>query len=152
MYPQPEAICWRVQDIKYVSDVDKNFHITIYKGDYDGPVIATAIQSHDKGGVTKIKMTESSQSLHMKEGHGLFSSNTLFEIDGKKVRWRGQSELSEEGTGICLATYKAKSWESEQDRKLGTLRVTEHGLKYIDAIVCSALIKQERTDEPEYMV
>jgi hypothetical protein len=140
-----------VQEIKYFCEVDKDLHITIYKGGYYGPVIATAIQCRDKGGVTKIKMTESSQALHLKHGRGLFSDNTLFEVAGKRVRWKGQSELVEDETGICLAVYKAKGFEL-QNRKLGTLLVTAHGVKYIDAIVSSALVKQQRTDDFEYEV
>jgi hypothetical protein len=35
---------------------------------------------------------------------------------------------------------------------LGTLLVTAHGIPYIDAIVSSALVKQERTDEEEQEV
>jgi hypothetical protein len=88
----------------------------------------------------------------MKHGSSLFSSDeTYFEIDGKKVHWKGLSALVEDGTGVCLAVYKAKSWESK-DRKLGTLLVTEHGVPYMDAIVSSALVKQERTDEEEMEV
>jgi hypothetical protein len=140
-----------VQEIEYFCEVDKDLHITIYKGGYSGYVIATAIQCREKGGVTKIKMTESSQALHLKHGDGVFSDKTFFEIAGKRVHWKGLSELVEDETGICLAVYKAKSFES-QNRMLGTLRVTAHGVNYIDAIVSSALVKQERTDEDEYEV
>ena len=141
-----------MQEIKYFCEVDQgDLHITVYKGDYSGPVIATAIQSRDKGGVTKIKMTTSNQALHLKHGHNLLSNNTLFEIAGKRVHWKGQSELVEDETGICLAVYKAKRFES-QNRKLGTLLVTAHGVQHVDIIVSSALVKQERTEEDEYEV
>jgi hypothetical protein len=93
-------------------------------------------------------MTESGQVLSLKHSHSLFSDQTVFEIAGKKVHWKGHSVLVEDGTGICLAVYKAKLFEST-DRKLGTLLVTAHGVKDIDIIVSSALVEQERTDELE---
>jgi hypothetical protein len=96
-------------------------------------------------------MTESSQALHLKHDRGVFSDKTIFEIAGKRVHWKGHSELVEDDTGICLAVYKTKGFES-QNRKLGTLLVTADGVNYIDAIVSSALVKQERTDEFEYEV
>jgi hypothetical protein len=140
-----------VQEIEYFCNVDKDLHMTIYKGGYSGPVIATAVQCRDKGGVTKIKMPGSSKALHLKHGRGVFSDKTFFEIAGKRVHWKGLSELVEDETGICLAVYKAKGFESK-NRKLGTLLITAHGVQYIDAIVSSALVKQERTDEDEYEV
>jgi hypothetical protein len=42
-----------------------------------------------------------------------------------------------------LAIYKAKFLESK-NRKLGTLLITAH---YVDIIVISALVEQERSDE-----
>lgn len=140
-----------MQEVKYFCEVDKDLHITVYKGGYSGHVIATAIQCRDRGGVAKIKMTESNQVLHLKHGHGVFSHNTVFEIAGKRVHWKGLSRLVEDETGICLAVYKAKGFEL-QNRKLGTLLVTTHGVKDIDVIVSSALVKQERTDEFEHEV
>lgn len=47
--------------------------------------------------------------------------------------------------------YKAKSFESE-DRKLGTLLVTALGQQYVDIIVVSTLVEQERNDESEFDV
>jgi hypothetical protein len=136
------------QEIKYVCKADKNIRLSVCKGGYSGPVIASAIQNREKGGVTKIKM-DSGESLLLKHGQSLFSSDeTFFEIDGKKVHWKGLSALVEDETGVCLAVYKAKRWESK-DRRLGTLLITAHGVPYIDAIVSSALVKQERTDEEE---
>jgi hypothetical protein len=139
-----------VQEIKYACKADKDIHLTVHRG-YSGPVIATAVQCRDKGGVTAIKMTESGQALYLKHGRALFGDQTTFEIAGKKVHWKGVSALIEDGTGICLAVYKAKRFESK-DRKLGTLLVTKHGVEHMDAIVSSALIKQERTDEDEFEV
>jgi hypothetical protein len=140
-----------VQEIKYYCEADKKLHLTVHKGDKSGPVIATAIQCHDKDGVTEIKLMEPSQVLHLEHHHGFFHGRTSFEIGGKKVHWKGQSALVEDETGICLAVYKAKLFEAK-NRKLGTLLVTAHGVNYIDAIVSSALVKQERTDEFEYEV
>jgi hypothetical protein len=93
-------------------------------------------------------MTESGQTLSLKHTHSLFSHQTSFELDGKKVHWKGQSVLVEDGTGICLAVYKAKHFESK-DRKLGTLLVTAHGVKDIDAIVCSSLAQPDPGAEAE---
>lgn len=140
-----------MQEIRYFCRVDEELHLTIYKGANTGHVIATAIQCRDKGGVTKIKLMESSQALHLKHTRSLFSNKTFFEIAGTKVHWKGQTALVEDGTGICLAVYKVKRFET-QDRKLGTLLVTAHGVPNIDAIVSSALVKQERTDEDEFEV
>jgi hypothetical protein len=138
-----------VQEIKYVCKVaPKDGHLTVYKGGYSGTVIAAAIHGGDKGDVMEIKMTESGQSLYLKHTHSLFSNQTAFELAGKKVHWKGHSVLVEDGTGICLAVYKDKLFESK-DRKLGTLLVTVHGVKDIDAIVSSALARRERGDEAE---
>jgi hypothetical protein len=140
-----------VQEIKYYCEVDEELHITVHKGSMAGPIIATAIHSGAKKGMTEIKLTQSSQTLLLTHVHGFFSGKTFFEIDGKKLHWKGQSVLVEDDTGVCLAVYKAKRFESK-NRKLGTLLVTTHGLQYVDAIVSSALIEQERTDEAEYEV
>jgi hypothetical protein len=92
------------------------------------------------------------EALHMKHGHGIFESDkTFFDIHGKRVHWTGESELTEDETRVTLATYKPKRWETK-DRKLGTLVVTAYGAEYVDAIVSSALVKQERTDEWEFEV
>ena len=140
-----------MQEVKYFCRVDdKTLDITIHKGGYSGTVIATAVQNREKGGVTKITMTD--EALHMKQGHGLFESDkTFFETHGKKVHWTGESELTDDETHITLATYKPKFWETN-DRKVGTLVVTPQGAEYVDAIVSSALVKQERTDEWEFEV
>jgi hypothetical protein len=151
MYPLFETTLLSAQEIKYFCEVNKNLQITVYKGGYSGDVIATAIQCREKGGVTKIKMTGSNQALHLKHGSGMFSNKTFFQIDGKRVHWKGESELVEEKTGSCLAVYKEDGFESK-NRKLGTLLVTAYGVNCIDAIVCSAFVKQERTDEDEYEV
>jgi hypothetical protein len=90
-------------------------------------------------------------ALLLKHGHGVFSGNTLFEIDGKRVHWKGHSELVEDDTGVRLAVYKSKGFESS-DRRLGRLLVTARGEPYIDAIVSSALVRQARTDEYEFEV
>jgi hypothetical protein len=140
-----------VQEIKYYCKVDENLHLTIYKGSLDGLVIATAIHSGGKNGMTKIELTQTNQTLLMTHVHGFFSSKTFFEIDGKKCHWIRQSALVEDDTGVCLAVYKAKRFESK-NRKLGTLLVTVHGLQYIDVIVSSALVQQERNDEVEHEV
>jgi hypothetical protein len=100
-------------------------------------------------GMTEIKLTQNSQTLLLTHVDGFFSGKTFFEIGGKKVHWKGQSALIEDDTGVCLAVYKAKRFESK-NRKLGTLLITAHGLQYVDAIVSSALIEQQRTDEAEY--
>lgn len=84
----------------------------------------------------------------MKHVHGFFHGRTFFEIGDKKVHWKGQSALVEDSTGVCFAVYKAKLFETK-DRKLGTLLITAHGKEFIDIIVSSALVEQERTDEDE---
>lgn len=56
--------------------------------------------------------------------------------------------MVEDDTGICLAVYKAKLFEAK-DRKLGKLLITKHGLEFVDVIVSTALVQQERTDEAE---
>jgi len=140
-----------VQEIKYYCEVDKEIRLNIHKGSLAGPVIATAIHSRAKNGVTEIKLTQNNQVLLLTHVHGLFSGKTFFELGGKKFHWKGQSALVEDDTGVCLAVYKAKRFESK-NRQLGTLLVTAHGLQYVDAIVSSALVEQERTDEAEYEV
>jgi hypothetical protein len=137
-----------VQEIKYYCKVDEKLHVTIHKGSLAGPVIATAIHNRPKNDMTEIKLTQSNQSLLLTHVHGFFSGKTCFEIDGKKFHWKGQSVLIEDDTGVCLAVYKAKRFESKS-RKLGTLLVTTYGLQYVDAIVSSALVEQEQTDEAE---
>lgn len=142
-----------MQEVKYFCKVDdKTLHITIYKGGYSdsGTIIATAVQNREEGGVTKVKMTD--ESLLMKDGRSLLESDkTFFETHGKRVHWTGDSQLTDDTAHVTLATYKHKSWESS-DRKLGTLVVMPQGADYLDAIVSSALVKQERTDEWEFEV
>lgn len=123
----------------------------VHKGGLAGPVIATAILSSTKNGATEIKLTQTHQTLLQTHVSGFFSGKTFFEIDGKKFHWKGQSALVEDDTGVCLAVYKAKSFESE-DRKLGTLLVTAQGQQYVDIIVVSTLVEQERNDESEFDV
>jgi hypothetical protein len=101
--------------------------------------------------MTEVTLTQKSQTLVLKHITGFFSGKTSFEIDGKKLHWKGQSALIEEGTGVCLAVYRPKSFETKA-RKLGTLLITAYGLLYVDAIVTSALVEQERTDEAEHEV
>jgi len=113
-----------------------------------GPVIATATPNRTKNGVTEIKLTQTGETLLLTHVSGFFSGKTFFEIDGKKFHWKGQSALVEDDTGVCLAVYQAKRFESK-DRKLGKLLVTAHGLQYVDAIVSSALVEQEDADELE---
>jgi hypothetical protein len=140
-----------MQEVKYFCNVDgETLNITIHKGDSSGPVIATAVQNLEKGGVTNIKMTD--EALYMKDGRGLLEyDKTFFETHGKKVHWTGASKLTEDESNITLATYKPKGWEAN-DRKLGTLVITPQGAEYVDVIVSSAFIKQERTDEREFAV
>jgi hypothetical protein len=140
-----------VEEIKYYCEVDEELHITVHKGSWAGPVIATAIPNPAKNGTTEIKLTQSSQTLLLTHVPGFFSGKTFFEIDGKKFHWKGRSALVEDDTGVCLAVYQAKRFESK-NRKLGTLLVTTHGLQYVDAIVSSALVEQQRTDEAEHEV
>lgn len=79
-----------MQEIKYVCKVaSTDGHITVYRGASSGTVIATSIQSGDKGDVTEIKLTESGQTLYLKHTHSLFSDTTVFELAGKKVHWKG---------------------------------------------------------------
>jgi len=94
---------------------------------------------------------QTSETLLLTHVPSFFHGKTSFQIGDKKVHWKGLSALVEDGTGVCLAVYKEKSFESN-DRKLGTLLVTAHGLQYLDTIVISALVEQERTDEREYEV
>jgi len=137
-----------VQEIKYYCEADGKLHLTVHKGDKSGPVIATAILSRDPDGVTEIKFTEPGQALHLKHVHDFFHGRTTFETGRKKVHWKGHSALVEDGTGVCLAVYKAILFEGKH-HKLGTLLVTEHGIEFIDIVVSSALVEQERADEPE---
>ena len=142
------------QEIKYYCEADENLHLTVHKGGAGGPVIATAIHGRDKDAVTQIKLTggsEPNQTLHLKHVPGFFRGKTSFEVGGKKVHWKGQSALVEDDTGVCLAVFKAKFFEGK-NRRLGTLVVTRHGAPFIDIIVSSALVEQERTDEAEYEV
>jgi hypothetical protein len=142
-----------MQEIKYYGEVDEQLRLTVHKGNFAGPVIATAIHSRDKNGMTEIRLTQTREILLLTHVQGFFSGKTYFQIgdDLKKVHWKGQSALVEDDTGVCLAVYKAKHFETK-DRKLGTLLITAHGLQYVDAIVSTALVEQERTDEAEHEV
>ena len=106
--------------------------------------------------MTKIKFigSDPSQALqlhHVYSAFPFFHGNTFFQIGSKKVHWKGQSALVEDKTGICLAVFRAKFFETK-NRKLGTLLVTTYGNEFLDIIMVSALIEQERTDEAEFEV
>jgi len=124
----------------------------VHKGDKSGPVIASATQFIGKDGSTEVKLIGAAQrSIELKHVHGafpFFHGNTFFKIGEKKVHWKGHSALVEDHTNVCLAVYKAKFLETK-DRKLGTLLITAPGVPYLDIIVVSALVEQERSDEAE---
>jgi len=127
----------------------------VHKGDRSGPVIATATQFIGKDGSSEVKLIgEAQSSIELKHVHGVFPffhGNTFFQIGEKKVHWKGHSALVEDHTHVCLAVYKAKFLETK-DRKLGTLLITARGIPYLDVIVVSALVEQERSDEAEAQV
>jgi hypothetical protein len=135
------------QEIKYFGLVDKELRLSVHKGDKSGPVIASAKASMDKNGVTLMELTEG-QIIGLQHVHGFFSGKTFLEIGGKKVHWKGQSALVEDDNGVCLAVYKQKRFEAKS-RKVGTLLVTEHGAEFVDIIVSSFLVEQERSDQDE---
>jgi hypothetical protein len=136
------------QEIKYFGQVDKEQRLKVHKGDKTGPVIASAKASTEKNGVTLMEFTETGQIVGLQHVHGFFSGKTFFEVGGKKAHWKGQSVLVEDDNGVCLAVYKAKRFEGK-NRKLGTLLVTKQGAQFVDIIVASNLIEQERNDQDE---
>jgi hypothetical protein len=145
------------QETKYYCEADLSHYLTIHKGDLFGPIIASAPQVFiGKDGTTVVLLTRSTgkekiELEHMHHTLPLFHGNTFFQVGDKKVHWKGQSALVEDQTGVCLAVFKPKFFETKT-RKLGTLLVTAHGLGFIDMIVISALVEQERLDEAELEV
>jgi hypothetical protein len=114
-------------------------------------VIASATQFLGKDGTTEVELVGSGSTTSLQLQHAysalpFFHGNTSFQLSDKKVHWKGQSALVEDATGVCFAIYKAKFSESK-DRKLGTLLITGHGADYVDIIVISALVEQERSEE-----
>jgi hypothetical protein len=114
-------------------------------------VIASATQFLGKDGTTEVELvgSDTTTSLQLQHSHNalpFFHGNTSFQLGDKKVHWKGHSVLVDDATGVCFAFYKAKFIESK-DHKLGNLLITAHGADYVDIIVISALVEQERSDE-----
>jgi hypothetical protein len=112
-------------------------------------VIATAKQCLARDGVTDIHFTGSGDLVRLEHVHGLlpfFHGKTLFEVGGRKFHWKGQTALLDDQSGQLLAGFHATYLETDY-HKLGSLVVTEEGKKMLDAVVISALVVQERSDE-----
>jgi hypothetical protein len=128
---------------------DETQAVKIYKGDKQGPLIATAKQCMDRDGITEIRLTEPEQTIHLEHVHGLlpfFHGKTLFEVGGKKYHWKGQTALIDDQTGSLLAGFHARFLETDS-HELGKLVVTEEGQKMLDLVVIGCLVLQERSDE-----
>ena len=75
-------------------------------------------------------------------------SMTRFSMNGKVYYWKGHSELVSVETGDLLAEF-FPSWLviDVHEHKLGKLVIKGEGKKVIDAVVVTALITHERSDE-----
>jgi hypothetical protein len=123
--------------------------VTIYKGSRTGPIIATATPCLTQDGQTDIHFVAPRESLTLQHKHSLlpfFHGKTLFEKEGKRFHWSGQTALVEEGNGTFLAGFHARFFESKE-HTLGSLVITREGGEFLDLVVITCLVMQERSDE-----
>jgi hypothetical protein len=122
--------------------------VTIHKGSKTGPIMATATQCLTQDGQTDIHFGPE-DNIVLQHKHGLlpfFNGKTLFEKNGERFHWIGQTALVEEKSGWFLAGFHARFLESHE-HKLGSLVITKEGCLMLDLVVATCLVMQERSDE-----
>jgi hypothetical protein len=100
-------------------------------------------------GATDIHFNEPRSTFQLTHIHSChYLSKTKFSIDGNHYHWAGHGELVEEKTGDVIAQFYP-SWNvmDSDEHKIGKMIVKEKGQALLDAVVTTALIVQERSEE-----
>ena len=133
--------------VLYYCDVSDDSYFEVHRGDINGPVVAFSQQCPSQPGSTDVVLTHPAEDFKVEHMHYDTATN-LTEItgNGRKYSWKKGELVDEEG--VLLAQLHVIEREDDNDQRLGTLAVKGRNVQGLtDAIVVSALLVQERSDE-----
>lgn len=122
--------------------------MTLHRGGFHGPVIATAKPCTVRQGSTDINFVDPKSTLTLQHKDHLLPpshSRTHFSADNKKYHWKGFDELVEDDTKRVVAKFHSNWWQYEtHNERIGRLEVSQTEL--MDIIVFTAMIVEERAE------
>ena len=121
--------------------------LTFYR-DSNGPLIATAEYCQDKQGTSTIHMVEPSAEIlleHAPRKLLVIPPKTSFSLDGIKYCWHGYSNLYRDDVYSLAAQYKPIS-PKKHDQKVGQLLIRGYDSHFINVVVISSFILQQRSE------